>query len=216
MNDFSRRLELVEHCKKLVLLDGAAGMTANASLRYPGGFLMTPTGLEIAELTPADLCFVTFAGECTGRFPPSPEWLAHRDLYVNRPDLCALIQSQPTHATALACMGKAIPAFHYMIVLAGGKDIRCAPYGTFGTQRLADAIVQAFRDRKACLVAQSGLFVGGENLPKAYELTREIEQLAKMYLIASRNGEPAILPDDEVKRIGVKFSAGGVVKPGAY
>ncbi len=216
MNDFARRIELVEHCKKLALLDGSAGITSHASIRYPGGLLITPTGIEFSTLTPADLCFITFAGDCSGRFGPSPEWLAHRDLYMNRPDLSALIQSQPTHATALACLSKPIPAFHYMVALAGGKDIRCTPYATFGTQRLADYIVHAFRDRKACLIAQSGMLVGGETLPKAYELTREIEQLANMYLIVSRNGEPPLLPDDEVKRITVKFATGGTLKPGAY
>jgi L-fuculose-phosphate aldolase len=216
MNDFARRLELVEHCKKVALLDGSAGVTSHASVRSPGGMLITPADFNFALLTPSDLCFITVAGDCTGRHAPSPDWIAHRDLYVNRPDLSALIQSQPTHATTLACLSKPIPAFHYMITLAGGKDIRCAPYATFGTQRLADYIVHAFRERKACLIAQSGLLVGGETLPKAYELTLQIEQLATMYLLAIRVGEPALLPDDEVKRVSVKFATGGTLKPGAY
>ena len=42
------------------------------------------------------------------------------------------------HATVLACAHKPIPAFHYMVAVAGGKDIPLVPYDTFGTQELAD------------------------------------------------------------------------------
>ena len=39
----------------------------------------------------------------------------------------AIVHTHAPFATALACHGRGIPAFHYMVAVAGGADIRCAP-----------------------------------------------------------------------------------------
>jgi L-fuculose-phosphate aldolase len=218
MDHYALRLTLIEICMRMRELDASAfnGHHVSVSARCTSGMLITPAGLMLSTLKPEDLCTISLAGDASGRNLPSSEWLTHRDIYVNRSDINALIQCQPVHASALACISKGIPSFHYMVSLAGGKDIRCTPYATYGTQRLADYIVHAIRERKACLIAQHGLMIAGENLSSALELGKQIEHLAQMYWLASRAGEPPLLPDDEMKRVSVKFATGGTLKPGAY
>ena len=81
-------------------------------------------------------------------------------------------------ATTLACLGRDIPAFHYMIAVAGGSDIRCAPYATFGTQELSDHALRALDGRKACLLANHGMIAVGTTLAEALALAVEAEALA--------------------------------------
>ena len=80
---------------------------------------------------------------------PSSEWRFHRDLYRARRDAGAIVHTHSPFATTLACLGRDIPPFHYMVARAGGRDIRCAAYATFGTQALSDAAVAAMSDRRA-------------------------------------------------------------------
>ena len=59
------------------------------------------------------------------------------------------MHTHSSFATTLACLARHIPAFHYEVAFAGGNDIRCAPYRTFGTQELSDAALAALEGRGA-------------------------------------------------------------------
>jgi L-fuculose-phosphate aldolase len=115
------------------------------------------------------------------------------------------------HCTALACLRRPLPAFHYMVATAGGRDIRCAPYATFGTQKLSDHVVAALAGRRACLMANHGLLCLGLNLDQALALAVEIETLARAYLLALSAGEPVLLDDAEMDRVLEKLRDYGAV-----
>ena len=76
-------------------------------------------------------------------------------------DANAIVHTHAPFATTLACHSRGIPAFHYMVAVAGGRDIRCAPYATFGTQALSDHVVAALDGRRACLLAHHGMIAVG-------------------------------------------------------
>jgi L-fuculose-phosphate aldolase len=179
------------------------------------GVLITPTGLGYFGLQPADLVFLRLAdGAATGGRAPSSEWRFHLDIHRARPELLAIVHTHSPSATALACHGRGIPPFHYMVAAAGGTDIRCAPYATFGTQELSGHALAALDGRKACLLAHHGVIACEASLPQALALAIEVEHLARMYLAACTLGEPPRLADDEMARVLAKFEHYGQPGPG--
>ena len=185
------------------------GKSGNVSARIDGGFLITPSGLPYAETTTNDIVAVDEAGIASGTRKPSSEWRFHRDIYRARPQAAAIVHAHSPFATTLACLDRGIPAFHYMIAMAGGNDIRCAPYATFGTQELSDAALSALDGRKACLLSHHGMIAIGESLDKALALAVEVETLAEMYWRALQIREPEVLSDDEMRTVVAKFAGYG-------
>jgi L-fuculose-phosphate aldolase len=173
------------------------------------GFLITPTGVAYDRLSPDDIVAVARDGEPRGRLLPSSEWRFHRDIYAARPDASAIVHTHAPFCTTLACLGRGIPAFHYMVAVAGGRDICCAPYATFGSQALADAAVAALAGRRACLLANHGMIAIGADPDRALGLAIEVESLAEIYWRALQVGEPVPLPDDEMDRVVAKFATYG-------
>jgi L-fuculose-phosphate aldolase len=186
----------------------------NVSARYTrgaqAGWVITPSALPYDALTPDDLVFIRAGdGRPSGTRRPSSEWRFHHDLYAARPEFAAIVHTHSPHATALACHGRGIPAFHYMVAQAGGNDIRCARYATFGTQELADAAVAAMDGRRACLLAHHGVIASGATLDAALALAIEIEHLARIYLLALQVGEPPVLDEEEMARVSARFDGYG-------
>ena len=188
------------------------GKSGNVSARIDGGFLITPTGLPYADTGPEDIVAMSDAGDPHGTRLPSSEWRFHRDIYRERPELAAIVHTHAPFATTLACLDRGIPSFHYMVAVAGGNDIRCASYATFGTQELSDAVVTALRDRRACLLAHHGMIAAGTSLDAALALAIEVETLAEMYWRALQIGTPITLSNDEMMRVIQKFAAYGQPK----
>ena len=185
------------------------GTSGNLSTRCGDGMLITPSGMDYAGLEPDDIVYIDGTGHPDGPGQPSSEWRFHLDIYRHREDAQAVLHAHPPYSTALACLRRPIPAFHYRVAVAGGKDIRCAPYATFGTQALSDQVIAALQDRKACLMANHGLVCLARNLEKALALASEIEQLAGIYCQSLQIGEPEILDDDEMKVVVEKFRSYG-------
>ena len=182
------------------------GKSGNVSARIDGGFLITPSALPYDETGPEDIVAVHEDSSATGTRAPSSEWRFHRAIYVARPEVQAIVHAHSPFATTLACLDRGIPAFHYMVAVAGGNDIRCAPYATFGTQELADHAVRALEDRAACLLAHHGMIAVGDSLKDALALAVEVETLAEIYWRALQIDQPHNLSDGEMERVVAKFS----------
>ncbi len=192
------------------------GKSGNVSARWRGtsfdGYLITPTGMPYAGLAAEDIVAMPIDdGEAAARGAraPSSEWRFHRDIYRGRPATAAIVHTHAPFATSLACLHRGIPAFHYMVAVAGGRDIRCAPYATFGTQALSDHAVAALDGRNACLLANHGMIATGASLDAALALAAEVETLAEIYWRALQIGEPAPLSDEEMDVVIAKFRTYG-------
>ena len=181
------------------------GTSGNVSLRQGKDMLITPSGANYDDLRPGDIVLVSAEGQWDAGKKPSSEWRFHHGIYQQRPDAQAVVHAHPVYCTALACLGKPIPAFHYMVAVAGGEDIRCAPYATFGTQELSDRVLQALAGRKACLMANHGLVCLERSLSRALALAVEVENLARTYCQCLSIGEPTILDSAEMARVIEKF-----------
>lgn len=186
------------------------GKSGNISVRRDAShFIVTPTGMAYELLEPADMVVMDLEGRWFGRRRPSSEWRFHRDIFRTRPDTNAIVHTHSLNATALACTGRGIPAFHYMVAAGGGEDIRCAPYRTFGSQELSDAALTALEGRRACLLGNHGLLALGADLAAALDLAAELESLAAQYRLALSMGQVQLLDSGEMARVVEKFRTYG-------
>ena len=212
MSDQDLREQLVDCARRMQASGINQGTSGNLSVRIAGGMLITPSSLPYEQMQPSDLVALDLKGEplfipADGRPQrrPSSEWRLHADVLASRPEVQAVLHCHSIHATALACHGRDIPPFHYMTAVAGGHDIRCAPYATFGTQELSDGVVQALEGRLACLMAQHGQVAVGPTLDKALALAVEVETLARIYLQALALGEPPLLSGEQMEQVRHQF-----------
>ncbi len=198
------RARIVEAARRMSAGGLNVGKSGNVSARCEGGFLVTPSGKSYDALAPGDIVIVADDGP-KGDGKPSSEWRLHRDVYAHRPEARAIAHTHSPYATTLACLRRDIPAFHYEVAFAGGTDIRCSGYATFGTQALSDLSLAALEGRRACLLANHGVVAFGASLDEALGLAEKVEYLARMYWQALQVGEPAVLDEAEMARVLEKF-----------
>ena len=186
------------------------GSSGNVSVAFDQGMLITPSGMDYAGLSLDDIVWLDFDGNSQGRRKPSSEWRFHAAIYQHRSEANAVLHAHPVSCATLACLGKGIPAFHYMVAVAGGKDIRCANYATFGTAELSEHVLKALEGRKACLMAHHGLTCFEKDLSKVLALAVEVEHLATVYSRILAIGEAEVLGDSEMDLVLEKFSSYGM------
>jgi len=204
--DRGLRLRVVQAARRLA--DGGMnpGRSGNLSVRVDAGFIVTPSGAPYETLHPDDLVLLIADGSPEReQRTPSTEWRLHRDLYARRPEVAAVVHTHSPFATTLACLRRPIPSFHYEVAFAGGTDIRCADYATFGTQAFSDATLAAMEGRKACLLANHGAVAVGPSIEGARELAEKLEALARLYWQAIQVEEPPRLDAAEMARVLDKF-----------
>lgn len=213
MSEQTLREEIVAVAQAIDKAGFCPSKSGNVSARFGDGFLITPSGLPYARTTPEDLIYLALDGTVlSGSRKPSSEWPFHVAIYKARPDAQAIVHTHSPRATALSCARRGIPAFHYMIALCGGSDVRCADYATFGSPELAENAVRALVGRKAVLLANHGVIALGATLAGAHTIVAEVENLAGEYLDLLASGlEPVILDDAEMERVSAKFAGYGKV-----
>jgi L-fuculose-phosphate aldolase len=204
------RAAIVEASQALDARGLMPNKSGNVSCRSADGFLITPSGVPYGKLTPGQMIALPLPATDEPAGPrPSSEWRMHAAIYSARPDVLAIVHTHSPRATALACAGRGIPAFHYMIALAGG-DIRCMPYATFGSDELANHAVRGLEGRRATLLSNHGVVAVGTSLQRAQAVAIEVENLAGQYLdLLSAGLEPVLLSDSEMQVVNEKFAEYG-------
>ena len=205
------KLEVIKYAKKLNDTNLSPLRSGNVSVRTDlsgkEGFFITPSGIKYYDLHEDKIVFLEMDEKKNEQkildhgLNPSSEWKFHQDIYINKPDAIAIVHAHSPYATAVSAHGKNIPAFHYMVALAGGNDIKCADYATFGTKQLSKNIIQALNERKGCLMSNHGQVAFGKNLDQAFELAEEIENICHQYINTIKLGNPKILSFEEMNKI---------------
>ena len=207
LDDLSLRHQVVTVARRMNGTGLNQGTSGNLSVRIEGGLLVTPSSLPYEQMEADDLVALDLSGHPLRERQrrPSSEWRLHADVLSCRPEAMAVLHCHPIHATALACHDRGIPAFHYMVAVAGGDEIRCASYATFGTKELSDNVVSALGQRTACLLARHGMVSLGKDLESALRVAVEVETLARMYLQALQVGEPPLLSAEQMQAVHAQF-----------
>jgi L-fuculose-phosphate aldolase len=208
-NDREKRQSIIDACLRMNRLGINQGTSGNISLRHDEGMLITPTSVPYETMRPEQIVFMGLDGTFDNAQRPSSEWRFHLDILKARPDVNAVVHAHPTYATTLAIMGLEIPPIHYMIAVAGGDTIRCAPYATYGTEELSQYAVSALEGRLACLLAHHGMIAIGPSLSKAMWLAVEVETLARQYHGCLQIGTPPLLSKAEIKKVLGKIAGYG-------
>ena len=196
------KLDIIRYSKMLNSKKLSALRSGNISIRYKNGFFITPSGKKYSSLRSSDIIFVSLDGVYSKKNGiPSSEWKFHQDIYINRADANAIVHAHSTNATAISTHKKRIPAFHYMVAMAGGSDIKCAKYATFGTRALSKNILLALKNRKACLISNHGQIAFEEIISRAFELAEEVENISLQYITSLKLGKPKILSVNEMKKV---------------
>ena len=209
MKNLDYRKKIIEFSLKLNTTNLSPLRSGNISIRIneddEDGYLITPSGKKYENLKPEDIVFMPF-NKKNESFDekdknPSSEWRFHHDIYKNKKEAKAIVHAHSPNATAVSSHRKPVPPFHYMVALAGGEDIKCANYATFGTKELSNNVIKALENRKACLMSNHGQVAFGNNLEEAFELALEIENICHQYIIALKIGDPKILSFEEMKKV---------------
>jgi L-fuculose-phosphate aldolase len=200
------REELIRVAREMSRRGLNQGTSGNVSARVPEGLLITPSALAYDAMSPDDVVLLTLDGRVLeGERRPSTEWRLHAGVLAGRPDVDAIVHAHATFCTTLACLRRDIPAFHYMVAVAGGDSIPCSRYATFGSADLAAVAFEALDERMACLLANHGMLALGSSPATALALALEVETLAELYWRALQAGEPVLLSDAEMAEVRDAF-----------
>ena len=200
------KIKIIKYIKKLNSTNLSPLVSGNISIRTRkngiNGFLITPSGRKYNNLKPRDIVFVSESGDFRrNQAAPSSEWQFHRDIYLSKKGVKSIVHCHSVCATAVSSFQKSIPAFHYMIAIAGGNDIKCAKYGIFGSKKLSNNINKALKNRLACIISNHGQVAVGKSIEDAFELAEEVENLCHQYITSLRVGIPKILSKKEMERV---------------
>ena len=211
MKNLKEREDIIKFALMLNTTNLSPLRSGNLSIRViendVEGFLLTPSGIKYETLKPEDIVFLALDEKYdnlkmfNSGLNPSSEWRFHQDVYIKKREAKAIVHAHSTNATAVSCHKKGIPPFHYMVAMAGGHDIKCANYATYGTRELSKNILKALKDRKACLIANHGQIAFEENLSKAFELAEEVENISLQYITSLKLGKPRILSFKEMNKV---------------
>jgi L-fuculose-phosphate aldolase len=207
--DREKRQSIIDACLRMNATGINQGTSGNVSLRHGEGMLITPTSTPYEAMKPEQIVYMHLDGSHDPSQRPSSEWRFHRDILKARPEVNAIVHAHPPYSTMLAIMGMEIPPVHYMVAVAGGDTIRCAPYATFGTQELSEHAVRALEGRLACLLAHHGMIAVGPSLPKAMWLAVEVETLARQYHGCLQIGTPPLLSKEEIEKVRLRMAGYG-------
>ncbi|MCH4072346.1 L-fuculose-phosphate aldolase [Pseudoramibacter sp.] len=201
------RIDVVKYCKKLITAGLTTGTGGNISIlnREKGLYAISPSGMDYFETEPEDVVVMDLEGQVVdGRRKPSSEHALHRVFYTRRDDIDAVVHTHSTYCTVLATLREGLPASNYLVAFAG-PDVRCSAYASYGTPELAEAAFEAMTDRKAALLANHGMVAGAKTVAGAFNIADQLEQCAKVYVLARAIGKPVLLDDDEMADMVVRF-----------
>jgi L-fuculose-phosphate aldolase len=176
------------------------GTAGNVSARAGELVAITPTGAPLEELAADQVAIVDLEGEqIGGDLQPSSELGLHLGVY-ERYDAGAVVHTHAPMATALSCSIEELPIVHYHMLMLGGS-IRVAPYATFGTPELAEATLEALRDRTAALMANHGAVAYGHDLDAAVEAALLLEWACGVYWHARAIGGPRTMDEGQSQAV---------------
>jgi L-fuculose-phosphate aldolase len=184
------------------------GTAGNLSERVGDVVALTASGAVLETLSADQVVAVDLAGtQLDGELAPTSELELHLGVY-RRYGAGAVVHTHAPLATALACVLDELPVIHYQMLELGGA-VRVAPYATFGTPELAEATLEALRDRTAALMSNHGAVAYGPDLEVAVERALLLEWACALYWHAAAIGTPRTLDAEQQRQFLEAFAERG-------
>ena len=176
------------------------GTAGNISARLGPLIAVTPTGADLADVTAEMVTVIDLEGRVVdGDLVPTSEVPLHTSIYAAT-NAVAITHAHAMASTALSCCHDELPPLHYSCLALGGAP-RTAAYATFGSQKLADNVVDALEGRNAAMMQNHGSIAYGSTMEQAVERLELLEWLAELYWRASSMGTPRVLTDQDFEAI---------------
>ncbi len=193
------------HLARNGLVIGTAG---NISARNGDLVAVTPTGADLGTVTAEMVTVIDLDGTVVdGELAPTSEVPLHTGIYAATNAL-AVTHAHAMASTALSCCHDELPPLHYSCLGLGGAP-RTAPYATFGSEELAQNVIDALKGRNAAMMQNHGSVAYGSTMKEAIERIELLEWLAELYWRASSLGTPRVLTDKDFEDIIVSAMSGG-------
>ena len=195
------RKEIIAACRELEACGFITGTWGNVSARYGDGFLLTPSRVAYADMKPEDLVLVGMDGrKLSGMRPPSSEKEVHRQIYVKRPDIGAIVHCHSTYASAVAAAGVDIPPFLEEISQLIGDGVRCTrEYVRAGEhEKLGEQAAAYIHENLAVLLVNHGPVCCGKDLGEAMLCCKVVEKAARIFLALEPGLRARIIPAEAV------------------
>jgi L-fuculose-phosphate aldolase len=204
----AEREAIVRICRDLSATGLVVGTAGNVSVRAGDLVAVTPSGVDYADLSAADVGVHRLDGTpVEAALKPTSELPLHLAVY-DAYGTGAVVHTHSVAATAVATLEDELPAIHYYVAMFGGT-VRVAPYATYGTDELARNVVAALRERSACLMGSHGAVTTGPDLKTAHDRAVYLEWLCDVYLRAAAVGKPRLLPPEEIEAVVAKLAGYG-------
>lgn len=198
------RAEVARYARKLSASGLVRATQGNLSARdaESGLVCVTPSGADYDTLTAADITVVTLDGAIVaGRWKPSVESPAHREVYRRRADIACVIHTHSVYASVYSVLYRPIPLLLAESAYCLGGPVPIAPYQESGTPTFATAVADALGEGQAVLWGNHGAMVVGRSVAQAYSVAHALEDSAHVAWLASQAGTPRQLPEDEARRL---------------
>jgi L-fuculose-phosphate aldolase len=187
-------------CRHLAAQGLVIGTAGNISARNGDLIAVTPTGADLSTVTPEMVTVIDLDGEVVdGDLAPTSEVPLHTGIYKGTNAL-AITHAHAMASTALSCSHDELPPLHYSCLGLGGAP-RTAAYATFGSEELAENVLNALKGRNAAMMQNHGSVAYGSKMAEAVERLELLEWLAELYWRASSMGTPRVLTDKDFEAI---------------
>jgi L-fuculose-phosphate aldolase len=195
-------------CRHLAAEGLVIGTAGNISARSGDLVAVTPTGADLGTVTAEMVTVIDLEGTIVdGDLAPTSEVPLHTGIYAATNAL-AVTHAHAMASTALSCCMDELPPLHYSCLSLGGAP-RTAAYATFGSQELADNVINALKGRNAAMMQNHGSVAYGNTMKEAVERLELLEWLAELYWRSSSMGTPKVLTDKDFEDIIMAAMAGG-------
>ncbi len=187
MTETKSRDEIAKLAKSMYERGLTFGSSGNISVRLDDGWLMTPTGISMAEIDPGRISKLDVNGQHISGDKPTKETFLHIAMYEQRASAGAIVHLHSTHSVAVSCMADVDPKnvlppiTAYYVMKIGTLPL--IPYFPPGDVDLAKAVGEMATDHHAVLLANHGPVVAGKSLRDAVYATEELEETAKLFLM---------------------------------
>jgi L-ribulose-5-phosphate 4-epimerase len=197
------REELVVLHRELPKNNLVTWTSGNVSARdlQTGLVVIKPSGIRYEDLTPESMVVVDLEGKVVeGKYKPSSDTFAHIYIYVHRPDICGVVHTHSTFATAWAAVGKPIPPVLTAICDEFGGPIPVGRYAKIGGDEIGQEIIRSIGSSPAILMKNHGVFTIGRTPESAVKAAVMVEDVARTVFYALQLGQPEEIPAEEVAR----------------
>lgn len=189
---------------------GELGLTicssGNLSWRIGDKALISGTGSWVPSLREdqVSICNVT-TGEVLNGVKPSMESVFHLGVMRERPDVGVVLHFQSPYATQVACSEVRPKSYNVTaeVPLHVGRVIPEIPFYRPGSPELAEAVVNALRDRNSTLMLKHGQVVCGKDFDDVIQRAMFFEMACRICVLADMH--PAVLTEEEVDALEIHF-----------